>query len=128
MTMAALTVRFLVEMIAIGGVGYWGYQAVDDGVGRIALAVAAVAAFIVVWGRLIAPKATNPLTQAQRDLVGTGVLLVAAGGLAVAGQPGFALAFAVVVVIDWLVMIALGREAVSTARPSTARPSAARVR
>ena len=120
MTMAALAVRFLVEVIAIGAVGYWGYQAIDDGVGRIALAVAAVAAFIVVWGTLIAPKATNPLTQPQRDLVGTGVLLLAAGALTVAGQPGFALAFAVVVVIDWLVMIALGREAVSTVRPSTA--------
>ena len=120
MTMAALAVRFLVEVIAIGAVGYWGYQAIDDGVGRIALAVAAVAAFIVVWGTLIAPKATIPLTQPQRDLVGTGVLLLAAGALTVAGQPGFALAFAAVVVIDWLAMIALGREAVSTVRPSTA--------
>lgn len=121
MTMATLAIRFLVELIGIGAVGYWGFQSVDNTLGRIALGIGAALALIVVWGLLIAPKATNPLTQPQRDLIGTGVLLLAAAALAVAGQPGLALAFATVVVIDWLIMIALGPSAVDVVRPAAAR-------
>jgi hypothetical protein len=121
MTMATLAIRFLIELIGIGAVGYWGFQAIDHELGRIALGIGAALALIVVWGLLIAPKATNPLTQPQRDLIGTGLLLLAAGALALAGQPGLALAFAAVVLIDWLIMIVLGPQAVEIVRPSAAR-------
>ena len=73
---------------------------------------------IVVWALVVAPKATNPLTQTQRDLIGTGLLLIAASALAVAGQPAIALGFATVVVIDWLIIMAIGPEAVAVVRPS----------
>jgi len=121
MTMATLAIRFLVELIGIGAVGYWGFQSVDNTLGRLALGIGAAIALIVFWGLLIAPKATNPLTQPQRDLIGTGVLLLAAAALAVAGQPGLAVVFAAVVVIDWLIMIALGPSAVDVVRPAAAR-------
>jgi hypothetical protein len=120
MTMGALAVRFLVEVIGIGAVGYWGFQAVD-GTGRVALGLGAALALIVVWALVVAPKATNPLTQTQRDLIGTGLLLIAAAALGMAGQPAIALAFAVVVVIDWLILVVLGPSAVDAVRPSAAR-------
>lgn len=121
MTVVILAVRFLVEVNGIGAVGYWGFQAVHDSFGRIALGIGVAIAFIVVWGLMIAPNATNPLTQPQRDLIGTGLLLLAAGALAVAGQPGLAVAFAAVVVIDWLILIVIGPSAVDAVRPSAAR-------
>ena len=120
MTIATLAVRFLIEVIGIGAVGYWGFQAVD-GTGRVALGLGAALALIVVWALVVAPKATNPLTQTQRDLIGTGLLLIAAAALAMAGQPAIALAFAVVVVIDWLILVVLGPSAVDAVRPSRSR-------
>jgi hypothetical protein len=121
MTLIALTTRFIVEMVAFGAVGYWGLQTAPDGIARIVLAVGAPVALIAVWARFIAPKANSPLTQPQRDLVGTGLMLVAAGALAAAGQPNLGLALAVVVVVDWLVIVALGSESVDTLRATAAR-------
>ena len=118
MTMGALAVRFLVEVIGIGAVAYWGFQSVDNTVGRILLGFGAALAMIVVWALVVAPTATNPLTQTQRDLIGTGLLLIAAAALAVAGQPAIALGFVTVVVIDWLIIMAIGPEAVAVVRPS----------
>ena len=64
-------------------------------------------ALIVVWAFVVAPKADNPLSQPARDIIGTFLLLVAATGLAVAGQPQLALVFAVVVVGDWLALVVI---------------------
>jgi hypothetical protein len=121
MTLIALTTRFIVELVAFGAVGYWGLQTAPDGIARIVLAIGAPLALIVLWARFIAPKAPSPLTQPQRDLVGTGIMLVAACALAAAGQPSLGLAFAVVVVVDWLIIVALGPESVDRLRATAAR-------
>jgi uncharacterized protein DUF2568 len=121
MGIAASAVRFIVELLGVGAVAYWGWQTGPDGIGRVALALAATAAFVVVWAFVVAPKADNPLSQPTRDVIGTGLLLLAAGGLAVAGQPGFAAAFAAIVVIDQLVMVALGPAGRLTATSVTRR-------
>ena len=115
MGIAASAVRFIVELLGVGVVAYWGWQTGPEGIGRVALALAATAAFVV------APKADNPLSQPTRDVIGTGLLLLAASGLAVAGQPGFAAAFAAIVVIDQLVMVALGPAGRLTAPSATRR-------
>ena len=74
MAIANLTIRFIVELAGIAAFGYWGLQ-----VGGPALAVVAVAIAIVVWAVVVAPKARNRLSQEQRDIVGTAILLLAAG-------------------------------------------------
>ena len=109
--MAALAIRFFVELLGIVAVAYWGWQTGPEGIGRIALAVGAAAALIVVWAFVVAPKADDPLRQQARDIIGTVLLLVAAAGLAVAGQPQLALVFAVVVVSDWLALVVMGPDA-----------------
>jgi Protein of unknown function (DUF2568) len=124
MGMLALAVRFIVELLGVVAIAYWGWQAGPEGIGRIALAVAAAAALIVVWAFVVAPKAANPLSQSVRDLVGTVLLLVAAAALAAGGGPRVAVIFAAVVVVDWLAMLLLGRGAVDAAE-TTFRPSAA---
>ena len=118
--MAALAMRFFVEVLGIVAVAFWGWQTGPDGIGRIALAVGAAVALIVVWGFVVAPKADNPLRQQARDIIGTVLLLVAAAGLAAAGQPQLALVFAVVIVVDWLALVVIAPDAYQALRSSAA--------
>ncbi len=118
--MVALAVRFIVELLGIVAVAYWGWQTGPDGIGRIPLAVGAAVALIVVWAFVVAPKADNPLSQQVRDIVGTVLLLVAAAGLAVAGEPGLAMVFAAVIVMDWVAIVVVGADASQALRSSTA--------
>jgi hypothetical protein len=118
--MAALAMRFFVEVLGIVAVAFWGWQTGPDGIGRIALAVGAAVALIVVWGVVVAPKADNPLRQQARDIIGTVLLLVAAAGLAAAGQPQLALVFAVVIVVDWLALVVIAPDAHQALRSSAA--------
>ena len=120
MGMAALTVRFLVELLGVAAIAYWGWQTGPEGVGRIALAVGAAVGLILIWAFVVAPKAQNPLSQPVRDIIGTVLLLVSAAGLAAAGQPRLALIFGAVVVVDWIAMVALGPDAGQAIRSSTA--------
>ena len=118
--MAALAIRFLVEVLGIVAVAFWGWQTGPDGIGRIALAVGAAVGLIIVWAFVVAPKADNPLRQQARDIIGTVLLLVAAAGLAAAGQPQLALVFAVVIVVDWLALVVIAPDAHQALRSSAA--------
>ena len=120
MGMAALAVRFIVELLGMAAVAYWGWQIGPEGIGRIALALGAAVALVAVWAYVVAPKADNPLSQPVRDVIGTGLLLLAATGLAAAGQPTLAVGFAAAVLIDWLAMVALGPAAVERLSTSAA--------
>jgi hypothetical protein len=120
MAIANLTLRFFLEMGGVAAFGYWGYQAVD-GPGRIGLAIGASLVLIVVWAVVVARNADNVLTQPQRDLIGTGLLLAAAAVLFAAGQPAAAVAFGVVVVVNWILLVAFGPEAVETLAAAASR-------
>ena len=103
MAIANLTIRFLAELIGIAAFGYWGLQA-----GGPVLAVLAVAVAIVFWAVVVAPKARNRLTQEQRDVIGTVVLLLASVALVAAGQPVIGIGLAIVVMLNAIVLRALG--------------------
>ena len=107
MAMANLALRFIVELLGVGFVAYWAYNASPDGLLRIVFLVVAVLTFVGVWGLFLSPRSTSGLSRAQKNVLGTVVLLVAAGLLALAGQAGVALAFAVVVVINMVLLFAL---------------------
>jgi hypothetical protein len=103
-----LAVRFAVELLGVAFVGYWGFNASDDTVTGAILGVGAIVVFAVVWGAFLAPNATRGLSRSQKNGIGTLVLLVAAGALALAGQPIVALVYAVVVSLNALVLWKLG--------------------
>lgn len=121
MGVSNLAVRFIVELVGVGAIGYGGFTASVPGAARLLLGIGGPLVVTGVWALLIAPSATSPLTQPQRDLVGTGVLLVAAGALALAGQPAIALGYAVVVVVNWMLMVVLGPAALDAIRPAGPR-------
>jgi hypothetical protein len=121
MAIANLALRFVLELIGIGSLGYWGLQTGADDPGRVILAIGGPAAMIVLWAVVVAPKATNPLTQPQRDAIGTGLLMVAALALGLAGQPAIGAIFGTAVVLNWLLLMVFGRDALTAFRPAGGR-------
>ena len=103
-----LAVRFVVELLGMAFVGYWGFNLSDDLLVGLALGIGAAVAFAVVWGLFLAPNANRGLTTRQRNILGTIVLLVAAAALAAAGQPTLAAVYAVVVIVNAGLLLALG--------------------
>ena len=53
-----LALRFLLELVALGALGYWGYQTGSGPVNKIALAIGAPLVAATIWGLFVAPKAT----------------------------------------------------------------------
>ena len=103
-----VTVRFIVELLGLGFVAYWGFNVSDQLVVRLAVGIGAAAAFAVVWGLFLAPTATRGLTTRQKTILGTIVLLIAAAAVAVAGQPTVAVVYAVVVILNAAALLILG--------------------
>lgn len=91
---------FLLELLMLAGLAWWGAQAVSALVGRIVLAIATPALAAVLWGLLAAARA-----RIRLPLAGVlAVKVVLFGGAAVAvyslGQPGLAIAFAAVALVN----------------------------
>lgn len=101
-----LGMRFLLELVAIVAVGYSGYQA-GSGVTRWILAIGAPIALIVIWAFVVAPGATNPIPQDLRILLGSAILLLAAGLLYAAGPAVPAVAFAALVILNTALLFVL---------------------
>ena len=102
--------RFLLELAAIGAVGFWGYQAVDPLPARIVVAIGAATALVVFWALVVAPNADNAIPADVRVLIGSVVLLLAAGALAIAGQPTLGIAFAAAVIVNTVLLFILGHD------------------
>jgi hypothetical protein len=107
--MAALNdlLRFGLEIAGIVALAIWGWTAGGSGPLRLVFAVAAPLALVVIWAIFIAPNADSPLAPNVRILVGSGLLLVAAGGLWLAGHRELAVLFAIVNVVNTILMFVL---------------------
>lgn len=105
---ANLVLRFLLELAGVAAFAYWGLNAVDGTVPQVALAIAAPAVLIVVWGAVVAPKARNRIGQTARVLIGSGLLGLAALALAVTGQPAWGIGFAAVNGANTALILVLG--------------------
>jgi hypothetical protein len=106
--MLILATRFIVEVLGVATLAWLGASAPVEHPANILLAIGAPAALVVTWGLVVAPKAANPLPLRVRELLGTGLLLGVAGGLALAGQLAPAVAYGAVVLVDQLLLVALG--------------------
>jgi hypothetical protein len=109
MAVANLALRFLLELAGVGALGYWGWQATDAFPQRLLVAVFAGGSLVVVWALVVSPKASNTIPQDVRMFIGTGLLLVAAAALAVAGEPVAGLALGILVVVNQGLVLVLGR-------------------
>ena len=102
-----LAARFGLELVGIGAVGLWAASLANGLPMRVSLGALAAVALVVVWALVVAPKAANPIPQDVRVLLGSGLLLLAAGGLALAGHREVAAVFALAVVLNTILLYAL---------------------
>ncbi len=102
-----LAARFGLELVGVGAVGLWAASMIGGTPARLVLGIAAGLAFVVVWALIVAPKADNAIPQDLRVVIGSLMLLVAAGSLALAGHPPAAGAFALAIVLNTVLLFAL---------------------
>jgi Na+/melibiose symporter-like transporter len=101
----ALVLRFLLEVVGVMALAWWGIKVGTDDLSRAGLAILAGGALIVVWALVVAPKARNPLSPTTRWLIGTALLMVAAVALWTVGPQELAVLFAALVAIDTVVLL-----------------------
>ena len=99
--------RFGLEVAGVAALAVWGWVAGGSGLLRYVLAIAAPLILVVLWAVLIAPNADSPLAPTLRELVGSGLLLAAALLLWLVGFRVAAVVFAVLVVINTVLMLVL---------------------
>ena len=98
-----LAIRFfVVELGALAGAAYWGFEA-TSGPGQLWLTVLAPVAVIVVWGLFIAPKARVQLPKQAALAIELVLLGLVAVGLASAGPVWLGIAYAAIALVSGLV-------------------------
>ena len=54
---ATLALRFLLELCALGALGYWGFKTGGGALAKVGLGLGVPLVAAVVWGTFVAPKA-----------------------------------------------------------------------
>jgi hypothetical protein len=96
---ANLALKFLLELGAIAAFAYWGANS-GDGALWVVLAIVAPVAAIVLWGVFAAPRSEHRLAPTARIAFELSVFALAAVALLAAGSQVAAIAFAVAVVVN----------------------------
>ena len=102
-----LVLRFLLELGGLVSLAYLGWRSGGALPIRLVLAIGLPLGLVVAWGLVVAPGAHNPIPQTARTMVGTALLLAAAVVLAAAGQPQLAVIFAMLVVVNQVLLYVL---------------------
>jgi Protein of unknown function (DUF2568) len=111
MASANLVLRFALEIAGIGALAYYGLNAPLAAPLRWIAAIGLPVAFVAIWALVVAPNTMNGLTQAQKDVIGTVLLLAAAGALALAGPQSLAVGFAIAIIVNAILLFAFGQDA-----------------
>lgn len=104
-----LAVRFLLELGALGAVGYWGAHTGNTTATKIALGAGLPLALAVIWGTFVAPKAGVHVPGAIHILVQVVVFGSAAVALYSLHRTGLAAAYGGTVAINAALMVAMGQ-------------------
>jgi hypothetical protein len=106
---ANLALRFLLELCALVALAYWGFETGSGAIAKFALGISAPLVAAVVWGAFVAPRAPVKPPGVVILLLEVLVFGSAAAALVVTGDRTLALAFAVVVVINAILMHVWGQ-------------------
>lgn len=99
-----LALAFGLELAALAALGYWGWHASAELPLQLGLALGAPLLMAVVWGLWLAPRAAQRLPNPARAALQLGIFGIAALALVGAGQPGPAITFAGLVVVNTLLL------------------------
>ncbi len=106
---ANLLLRFLLELFALGALGYWGFKAGSGTITKAALGIGAPLVAAVVWAVFVSPRAPVELPGFLVLLLQVLVFGSAAAGLVVTGHRAVALVFGVIVVVNAILMYLWGQ-------------------
>ena len=103
-----LALRFLLELCALGALGYWGLKTGGGAVAKITLGIGAPLVAAVVWGAFLSPRAAVTLPGSLVLLLQALVFTSGAAGLAATGHPMLALVFGLIVAVNAALMYVWG--------------------
>jgi len=106
---ANVALRFLLELCALGALGYWGFKTGSGALAKTTLGIGAPLVAAVVWGTFVSPNAPVQLPGLLVLILQVLVFGSAAAGLVATGHRTLALAFVVIVVINALLMYVWGQ-------------------
>jgi len=106
---ANLALRFLLELCALGALGYWGFKTGNGTITKIALGVGTPLVAAVVWGVFVSPQAPVQLPRLLGLLLQVLVFGSATAALVATGHRTPAFVFGVIVVINAILMYAWGQ-------------------
>ncbi len=101
---ANLALAFLLELCVLVALGYWGLQTGQGMIAKIGLAIGAPAVAVVIWALFGAPKAVWSLQGPWHLIVDVIFFGAAAVALFAAGRRQLAVAFALVVLINHILI------------------------
>lgn len=100
-----LGLRFLLELLALAALGFWGWRIADGPAARALFAVAFPLAAAVVWGAFVAPQASFAAPEGVKLLLQVAIFGLAAFGLARTGHPGMAAGLGTAVLANAVLML-----------------------
>ena len=106
---ANLALRFLLELCALGALGYWGFKSGNGTITKIALGVGAPLVAVVIWGTFVSPQAPMQLPGPLSLILQVLVFGSAAAGLMATGHRTLAMVFVMIVVINAVLMYVWGQ-------------------
>lgn len=102
---ANIAVRFLLELLALAALGYWGGTVKFGITVRVTLATALPLVSALFWGAFISPRARVTLPPAVRLLLSLVVFACATGALIDRNQLTLAVLFMTVAVINTMLLL-----------------------
>lgn len=104
-----LAVRFLIELGALAGFAYWGWQTGTSVAIQILLAVVTPLLAALIWGRFIAPKAPHRLEDPLRVGIEIVFFGAATAALVSAGVPTSGAIFGIAAAVSLILMFVFGQ-------------------
>jgi Protein of unknown function (DUF2568) len=105
-----LGIAFLLELCMLAALAYWGFQTGSSLFLKIVLGIGAPVLAVVIWARFMAPKSQTRLTGSSYLVLKLILFGAAAMALAAAGQTTLAIIFAVVAVINQILLMVWQQE------------------
>ena len=106
---ANLLLRFLLELFALGALGYWGFKIGSVTITKIALGVGAPLVAAIVWGVFVSPRAPVELPGLVVLLLQVLVFGAAAACLVATGHRTVVVAFGVISLVNAVLIYAWGQ-------------------
>ena len=108
-----LALRFMLELAMLWSLCAWGFATGPNPIGKIGLGLGVPVLAAVLWGTFLSPRAAVRLPGPVRFLSELALFGAAVAALVDAGEPGFAILFGALVVVNEVLITILGQRTVA---------------